>query len=175
MTSGGRESICCGGRPVKYFWHACSQSDDHIEATVDELVAALKGIESRCWNEDVEAGLRGEFRSRLRRAAEGRLRNSRECRRLKKPLPRIMFEVKWDHLEMMRHDVGRGDLSESLQARLIYVEPDLRPGTVIGLRGHEKVIVPGDVQLTRDLQNDQIEAACRIYDAGEARGWAFLD
>jgi len=58
--------------------------------------------------------------------------------------------------------------------RMIFAEPPELGDAALGLHAHEKIVVDGDEQDTKHLQDMEIDHAARLYEEGEERYWGVM-
>jgi hypothetical protein len=107
----------------------------------------------------------GEFRSRLIKASQGRLRPASN---IKGPLDLItnfeLFEIRWTFIYGEANEI-------EMPVRLYHVEPSHLGSVVVGLHLHEKDVTAGsDI---RALQDAQIRIAESNYWAGKGSNWGY--
>ena len=162
-------SICSSGTPVTFFWRNGVQHL-HLDCALEALVTAIQKV-NRVPNPSLDALNRAAFRRRLKDATRGRLRIDDEVRSIDRPRARI-FEIRWQSIAVDERDPVSWMITPRGNAlvRLYYVEP-VKAAWVVGLHAHEKVLVEGDEQETRRLQDLEIDVAAELAAAERDTTW----
>lgn len=173
FASRDRASLTQSGQAVDFYWrYEASQDDeDHINAAVEALVKAADGNDRRVSsNPYLLMAAKGAFRSRLKLLTRGGLEPIKEVRALRRP-GSPLFEVRWQNVRgRTKTDDGTYTHADIL-LRMIFAEPRELGDAALGLHAHEKIVVEGDEQETRDLQDMEIDRAARLYEQGDEDLW----
>ena len=172
-NSRDRASLTQSGQAVAFYWRyePSQDEEDHIKAAVEALIKAADGNDRRISsNPYLLAGAKGAFRSRLKDLTRGGLEPIEEVRALRRPRSPL-FEVRWQNVRgRTKTDDGTYTHADIL-LRMIFAEPPELGDAALGLHAHEKIVVEGDEQDTRHLQDMEIDHAERLYEEGEERYW----
>ncbi|MHA6694672.1 hypothetical protein [Homoserinimonas sp. A520] len=158
LDRSGSRSICCDplSAPIAYHWY---QLDDE-----PSLISAFRSILASEGIGDVDRDrFIGEFRSRIIRAQNGRLRPVDNVKGPMETETRFeMFEIRW------RFEFGP-DFDEALELRVraYHVEPKrlrrANGSTIVGLHIHKKT--------TTEAQDTEIQVASQRYFSGHPESW----
>lgn len=163
-----RTSNCASGVPVEFYWRHESSPNPavHLDAAIAALMETVSGP-PRTWSPYKERLDRAEFRKRLERACRGQLRHPDDVKSLRGGM-RHLFELRWVgfNITVLTNEPGRID-HRTTDVRLITSEPPVLGMSFLGLCAHEK---PHD-DTAKALQDDAIDEAERIYDAGLPTQW----
>ena len=176
FASRDRASLTQSGQAVAFYWRnePSLDKDTHINAAVEALVKAADGDDRRVSsNPYLLADAKGAFTSRLKRLTRGGLKPIEEVRALRRPRSPL-FEVRWQNVRgRTKTDDGTYAHADIL-LRMIFAEPPELGDAALGLHAHEKIVVEGDEQDTRHLQDMEIDHAERLYEEGEERYWGVM-
>ena len=113
---------------------------------------------------------KAEFRKRLEKAAAGTLVPVDEIKPVGDGLCSL-FEIRWSGIQVTDVEPDGRQSFSTIQMRLLHAEPSDIGIDAVGLHAHEKVIVEGDPQMTRQLQDDQIATAENRFRSECSDGW----
>lgn len=173
MFASRDRSLTQSGQAVNFYWRyePSQDEEDHIKAAVEALVKAADGDDRRVSsNPFLLADAKGRFRSRLKLLTRGGLKPVEEVRALKRPRSPL-FEVRWQNVRgRTKTDDGTYTHADIL-LRMIFAEPPELGDAALGLHAHEKIVVEGDKQETKRLQDMEIDHAARLYEEGDECHW----
>lgn len=158
---------------VDFYWRyePSQNEEDHIKAAVEALIKTADGNDRRVSsNPHLLAHAKGSFRSRLKRLTRGELEPIEEVRALKRPRSSL-FEVRWQNVRCRTKTDDDTYTHTDILLRMIFAEPPELGNAALGLHAHEKIVVEGDEQDTRHLQDIEIDHAERLYKEGEEHYW----
>lgn len=173
MFASRDRSLTQSGQAVDFYWRyePSQDEEDHINAAVEALVKAADGDDRRVSsNPFLLADAKGAFRSRLKDLTRGGLEPIEEVRALRRPR-RALFEVRWQNVHCRTKTDGGTYTHADILLRMIFAEPPELGDAALGLRAHEKIVIEGDKQETKRLQDVEIDRAARLYEEGEERYW----
>lgn len=173
MFASRDRSLTQSGQAVDFYWRyePSQDEEDHIKAAVEALVKAADGNDRRVSsNPFLLAEAKGAFRSRLKLLTRGGLEPIEEVRALKRPRSSL-FEVRWQYVRgRTKTDDGTYTHTDML-LRMIFAEPPELGDAALGLHAHEKIVVEGDEQETKRLQDTEIDHAERLYEERKECHW----
>lgn len=112
---------------------------------------------------------RSEFKARIKKASEGRLRPVDEVKPVDVRNPPPLYEIRWQRINVT--DLGPDGVSPSFGeaiVRMYHSEPTSKPGYFIGHHAHENLIDVADVNASQQIE---INRAIAWYNQGEPTGW----
>nr|WP_300338189.1 hypothetical protein [Actinomyces sp.] len=166
------QSNACLGVLVDFYWRGGGDAtqEEHIALAVEALMSALKAQPYRLWNPYNERLIRAEFKNTLLKAVEGKLQPPGEIKALRGG--DILFEIRWTDINVHERPPAGPDRHTKSEVRLIHAQPYAELGLcVLGLHAHEKKIIPDDARATKNLQDDQIDIAERIFHSERSTHW----
>ena len=171
MTYSDSTSCCSAGYPVAFYWHACHTQGQHLDQAVDALTEIVYRPANRLANPFQRAALRGEFRAVLEAAQAGELVPVDEVKLIQSPSFGTLYELRWNDLRVTETDGNGHRRYCDVMVRLIESEdPHSRPFTAVGLHVFEKQLGSSEYE-TRELQNNEIATAEKIFRKGTAERW----
>ena len=161
------------GKPVIFYWRQ-GVAGLHVECAIENLMKAIQRSD-RVATPYVDANHRAQFKRRLLDATRGRLTASERetpVKEIQRPEARL-FEIRWQDILVDDRDPVSWLVKPQRPAlvRLYYLEP-ATTRWVVGLHAHEKVVIEGDDEATRRLQDDEIEVAVVRATSQASEGWA---
>ncbi|MGP1497867.1 MAG: hypothetical protein ACTTI9_05015 [Schaalia odontolytica] len=165
-------SNACLGLPVDFYWYGGGNgtAQEHITLAVEALMGAIKAPENRRWNPHQEALIRANFKKRIEKAAEGKLRPPGELKSLRGDV--TLFEIRWWDITVREAHPSGIDSYASVEVRLIHAQPFDQLGLcILGLHAHEKVIIEGDSVATKAAQDAEIDIAEYLLISGYPTRW----
>ena len=166
MFASRDRSLTQSGQAVDFYWRyePSQDEEDHIKAAVEALVKAADGDDRRVSsNPFLLADAKGAFISHLKRLTRGGLEPIEEVRALKRPRSSL-FEVRWQNVRC-RTKTDEGTYAHTyILLRMIFAEPPELGDAALGLHAHEKIVVEGNEQETRRLQDMEIDRAEHLYE-----------
>ena len=173
FASRDRASLTQSGQAVAFYWRyePSQDEEDHIKAAVEALIKAADGDDRRVSsNPFLLADAKGAFISRLKRLTRGGLEPIEEVRALRRPRSPL-FEVRWQNVRGRTKTDGGTYTHTDILLRMIFAEPPELGDAALGLHAHEKIVVEGDEQETRCLQDVEIDHAACLYEEGDECHW----
>lgn len=144
----------------------CSPGDD-LTTAVDALFASLVGP-TRLWNPYAKQMVKSEFKARIKKASEGRLRPVDEIKAVDVRNPPPLYEIRWQGIKVTdRAADGTQTFGEAI-VRMYHSEPASHPGHFIAHHAHEKRTDVADVNAAQQVE---INKAIAWYDKGKPSGW----
>ena len=172
VADNSSRSNACLGLPADFYWYGggSGTAQEHINLAVAALMAALKEPMNRRWNPYQETMIRANFRKRLEKAAQGKLRPPGELKSLRGDV--ILFEIRWRDIDVREVNPSGIDSYAQVEVRLIHAQPYDQLGLcILGLHAHEKVIVEGDPAATKAAQDAEIGIAESLLNSGYSTCW----
>jgi hypothetical protein len=156
----GADSICCNESlaPITFHWYRENPSDLGVVSRFKELLA-IEGVPEA----DIDR-FAGDFRARILRAQDGKLRPTDHVKGPMRLLKNIrLFEIRW------YFEYGE---DKAVAVRMYHAEPSLfGKKRVVALHMHMKVVDPSiDIN---DLQDIEIAVAAKKYWDGKHSNWGF--
>lgn len=163
-----KKSRCSSKAPSVYYWRFGTRGQ-HIEATVEFLQACLDRPD-RVTNEYMEEHNAAAFEDHLDLATKGRLKPEEHVKEIRRHPNIDLYEIRWDGIAVRSRDLVSGMYGdqEEVLVRLYYLETG--DAWVVGLHGHEKVILATE-QETADAQDLEIDKAAALARDNEAGLW----
>lgn len=161
------------GKPVIFYWRQ-GIAGLHIDCAIEDLLRAIQKPD-RVATPYADADHRAQFKRRLRDATRGRLvvsEGETPVKEIQRPEARL-FEIRWQDILVDDRDPVSWLVKPRRPAlvRLYYLEP-ATTRWVVGLHTHEKVVIDGDEEETRRLQDDEIDVAVERATGQASEGWA---
>ena len=172
VADNSSRSNACLDLPVDFYWYGGGNGtgQEHITLAVEALMGAIKAPANRRWNPRQEAIIRADFRKRLEKAAQGKLRPPGELKSLRGDV--TLFEIRWRDIDVREVNPSGIDSYAKVQVRLIHAQPFDQLGLcILGLHAHEKVIIEGDPAGTKVAQDDEIDIAEDRLTSGYSTCW----
>lgn len=163
-------SRCSAASPVTFRWWGFppQAEKDDIETAVDVLIDCIRNQEGRVWSPHALAMARAEFRQRIRKAANGRLRPIEQVKPVDTKNPPPLYEIRWQNIPITERDGSGGTSHGEAIVRMYHSEPDSAPGYFVGHHAHEKRLDVPDVNAE---QQTQIKIAIAWHDHGRNNNW----
>lgn len=163
-------SRCCSNSPLVFRWYGdpLSEVGLDLEVATRKFISAIQNP-SRIWTERIQKLACAEFRSRVKRASEGRLRTYRQIKAVDIQNPPPLYELRWQNIGVLEDAGGGNYVPKEIQVRMYHSEPGSKPKHFIGHHIHEKKIL--DKESTNLLQDQEIEIAKQFYFQGESTLW----
>ena len=172
VADNSSRSNACLDLPADFYWYGggSGTAQEHINLAVAALMAALKEPMNRRWNPYQETMIRANFRKRLEKAAQGKLRPPGELKSLRGDV--ILFEIRWRDIDVREVNPSGIDSYAQVEVRLIHAQPYDQLGLcILGLHAHEKVIIEGDPAATKAAQDAEIDIAEHLLISGYPTHW----
>ena len=134
---------------------------------------AIKAPANRRWNPYQEKMIYAEFKKRLERAAQGKLRPPEELKSLRGG--DTLFEIRWRDINVREVNPSGIESYASVEVRLIHAQPFDQLGLcILGLHAHEKAIIKDDPAATKDAQDAEIDIAAHLLASGYCTHWGVM-
>ena len=172
VADNSSRSNACLDLPAEFYWYGGGNgaAQEHISLAVNALMAAIKKPANRRWNPYQETMIRANFRKRLEKAAQGKLRPPGELKSLRGDV--TLFEIRWRDIDVREVNPSGIDSYAQVEVRLIHAQPfDQLGRCILGLHAHEKVIIEGDPAATKARQDDEIDIAEHLLTSGYRTQW----
>lgn len=167
-------AIASNGVGGPFYWRfGCGP--DYIEEAVEALMKAIDRPQRLPGNPYADRMTRAEFRGRINKAEQGKLRPPDEIGPVREGIPEVrLFEIRWPGVRVLERDPVDGSPSARhelrVEVRLYYAEPPQFGQIILGLHCHEKS-VKGSKDDVRNAQDAEIDQAIRCYVEGMPRRW----
>lgn len=132
------------------------------------VLFAAVAAPGRVWNPFAAQMVKSEFKSRILKAQQGRLRPVDEVKPVDVINPPPLYEIRWQGISVTtRNSDGTQVFGEAL-VRMYHSEPLTAPGHFIGHHAHEKKI---DVPDVNTEQQQEIKTAIGWHNQGISTNW----
>lgn len=115
VADNSSRSNACLDLPADFYWYGGGNgsAQEHISLAVNALMAAIKKPANRRWNPYQETMIRANFRKRLEKAAQGKLRPPGELKSLRGGV--TLFEIRWRDIDV--REINPSGLTPMLRSR----------------------------------------------------------
>lgn len=145
----------------------CDPGED-VATAVDALFQSLVRP-GRLWNPYAKQMARSEFKARIKKASEGRLRPVDEVKAVDVLNPPPLYEIRWQGISVteLAPDGVTQSFGEAV-VRMYHSEPTSKPRHFIGHHAHEKNLAAANINAAQQVE---INKAIAWYRQGESTGW----
>lgn len=144
----------------------CTAGDD-VETAVGVLFSAVSR-DGRVWNPFAAQMTRSEFKRRLQKAEQGKLRPVDEVKPVDVRNPPPLYEIRWQGINVTSLASDGTQTFGEVAVRMYHSEPEAVPGHFVGHHAHEKDIDAADVNAA---QQAEIRTAIGWHDHGVSSNW----